>query len=242
MTDLRGLPVYGRVDHRRERHSLRRALHSARPPGLMLVGEPDDVGLHSAHPQLALRARLIQLTETDGHVTADDDRTPARLDDDHLQTARVPRRRYEVEPGQQLERARRVNGRPLTPPPGRPRALRDAGPGQYLRISRRLGKARGGSPSWIVTLKMEGLPGEVRRNQIVAHVPNVTSQQEEYASREGYVALVHSEGGNGQIGETPATVAPIFQDNVCKNCETSFVLGTAVYGAVIAGPEAENSI
>ena len=75
---------------------------------------------------------------------------------------------------------------------------------------------------------------EVRRNQIVAHVPNVTSQEEEYASREGYVALVHSEGGNGQIGETPATVAPIFQDNTCKNCETSFVLGTAVYGAVVA--------
>ena len=77
------------------------------------------------------------------------------------------------------------------------------------------------------------LGAEVRRNKIVAHVPNVTSQQEEYASREGYVALVHSEGDAGQIGETPATVAPIFQDNVCENCETAFVIGTEVYGADI---------
>ncbi len=76
---------------------------------------------------------------------------------------------------------------------------------------------------------------EIRRNTIVAHIPNVSSQQEEYASREGYVALVHSEGGAGQIGDTPATIAPIFQDNVCKNCETPFVLGTEVYGANIAG-------
>jgi predicted alpha/beta-hydrolase family hydrolase len=84
---------------------LRRALHGARPPGLMLVGEPDELGLESAHPQLTLRARLIELAEADGHITADDKRTPARLDDDHLQTARVARRRYEAEPGQQLELA-----------------------------------------------------------------------------------------------------------------------------------------
>ncbi len=76
---------------------------------------------------------------------------------------------------------------------------------------------------------------EVRRNMIVAHIPNVSSQQEEYASREGYVALVHSEGGAGQMGDIPATLAPIFQDNVCKHCEMPFVLGTEVYGANIAG-------
>jgi hypothetical protein len=71
----------------------------------MLVGEPDELGLESAHPQLALRPRLIELPEADGHVTADDDRTPARLDDDHLHAARVARRRDEAEPGQQLELA-----------------------------------------------------------------------------------------------------------------------------------------
>ena len=36
---------------------------------------------------------------------ADDDRAPARLDDDHLQAPRVARRRDEAEPGQQLELA-----------------------------------------------------------------------------------------------------------------------------------------
>jgi hypothetical protein len=55
----------------------------------VLVGEPDELGLERAHPQLALGARLVELAEANGHVTADDDRTPARLDDDHLQTARV---------------------------------------------------------------------------------------------------------------------------------------------------------
>src|SRR5207249_9039653 len=86
-------------------YPLRRALGDARPPGLMLVREPDELGLERAHPQLALRARLVELAEANGHGTADDDRTPARLDDDHLQTARVARRRDEAEPGQQLELA-----------------------------------------------------------------------------------------------------------------------------------------
>src|SRR5205823_9188062 len=86
-------------------YALRRALHGARPPGLVLVRKPDELGLERAHPQLALGARLVELAEADGHVAADDDRTPARLDDDHLQAARVARRRYEAEPGQQLELA-----------------------------------------------------------------------------------------------------------------------------------------
>src|SRR5256885_8979615 len=73
--------------------------------GSVLVREPDELGLERAHPQLALGARLVELAEADGHVTADDNRTPARLDDDHLQTARVARRRYEAEPGHQLELA-----------------------------------------------------------------------------------------------------------------------------------------
>jgi hypothetical protein len=41
----------------------RRALHGARPPGLVLVREPDELGLERAHPQLALGARLLELAE-----------------------------------------------------------------------------------------------------------------------------------------------------------------------------------
>src|SRR5207247_9568877 len=37
------------------------------------------------------------------HVAADDDRTLTSLDDDHLQAARVARRRDEPEPGKQRE-------------------------------------------------------------------------------------------------------------------------------------------
>jgi hypothetical protein len=71
----------------------------------VLVREPDELGLERAHPQVALGARLVELAEANGHVPADDDRTPARLDDDHPQAARVARRRDEAEPGQQLELA-----------------------------------------------------------------------------------------------------------------------------------------
>src|SRR4051794_17458024 len=90
---------------RRGRYALRRALQGARPPGLVLVREPDELGLERAHSQLALRTRLVELAEANGHVTADDDRTSARLDDDDLHAARVARRRGEAEPGQQLELA-----------------------------------------------------------------------------------------------------------------------------------------
>src|SRR5205823_3754018 len=92
------------VGHRAP-YALRRALHDARPPGLVLVREPHELGLERAHPQLALGARLVELAEANGYVAADDDRTPARLDDDHLHAARVARRRDEAEPGQELELA-----------------------------------------------------------------------------------------------------------------------------------------
>ena len=44
--------------------------------------EPDELGLERAHPQLALRLRLVELDEANRHVTAGDDRTRARLDGD----------------------------------------------------------------------------------------------------------------------------------------------------------------
>jgi hypothetical protein len=56
-------------------YALRRALHGARPPGFVLVREPDELGLERAHPQPALGARLVELAEANGHVAADDDRT-----------------------------------------------------------------------------------------------------------------------------------------------------------------------
>jgi hypothetical protein len=39
--------------------------------------------------------RLVELAEPNRHVAADDDRTPARLDDYHLMPVRVPRRRQQ---------------------------------------------------------------------------------------------------------------------------------------------------
>src|SRR5213595_3214362 len=49
--------------------------------------------------------RLVELAEPDRHVAADDNRTPASLDDDHLHAARVAGRRDESEPGKKLELA-----------------------------------------------------------------------------------------------------------------------------------------
>jgi hypothetical protein len=69
------------------------------------VREPDELGIERAHPQLAFGVRLVELAEPNRHVAADDDRTLASLDDDHLRAARVARRRDEPEPGKRLELA-----------------------------------------------------------------------------------------------------------------------------------------
>src|SRR3954452_12763920 len=74
-------------------------------PWLVLVREPDQLGVERTHPQLALGGRLVELSEPDRHVAADDDRTLAILDDDHLHSARVARRRDELEPRKQLDLA-----------------------------------------------------------------------------------------------------------------------------------------
>ena len=67
--------------------------------------EPDQLGVERMHPQLAFGLRLVELAEPHRHVAADDDRTPAGLDDDHLQAACMARRRDEPEPAKQLELA-----------------------------------------------------------------------------------------------------------------------------------------
>src|SRR6266511_197724 len=70
-----------------------------------LVLEPDQLGVERADPQLAFGVRLVELAEPNRHVAAEDDRTPASLDDDHLHAARVARRRDEPEPAKQRELA-----------------------------------------------------------------------------------------------------------------------------------------
>src|SRR5436305_1451472 len=75
------------------------------PPRLVLVREPDQLSVERAHQLLAFGARLVELAEEDRRVAADDDRTPARLDDDHLRAWRVAWRRHEPEPRQHLELA-----------------------------------------------------------------------------------------------------------------------------------------
>ena len=54
--------------------------------------EPDKLGLERAHPQLSFGVRLVELAEPNRHVAADDERTPARLDEDALVPVRVPGR------------------------------------------------------------------------------------------------------------------------------------------------------
>src|SRR5690349_4036286 len=68
---------------RRLRERRRAALAGAGSPRLVLVREPDQLGVERAHPQLAFGVRLVELAEPNPHVAAYDDRTPASLDDDH---------------------------------------------------------------------------------------------------------------------------------------------------------------
>jgi hypothetical protein len=48
----------------------RDVLDGARSPRLVLVREPDQLGVERAHPQLAFGVRLIELAEPNRHVAA----------------------------------------------------------------------------------------------------------------------------------------------------------------------------
>ena len=89
------------------------------PPRLVLVREPDLLRVERADQPLAFGARLVELCEEDRHVAADDDWTPARLDDDYLRASCVAWRRDETEPRQQLEHALAALDRlrEILPPP-----------------------------------------------------------------------------------------------------------------------------
>ena len=76
-----------------------------RSPRLIRVREPDQLGVEREHPQLTFGVRLVEFAEPNCHVAADDDRTPASLNDDHLHPVCVTRRRDETEPGKQFELA-----------------------------------------------------------------------------------------------------------------------------------------
>ncbi len=64
-------------------------LRAAGPPGLLFVREPYELGVERAHPELALGVWLIEFVEANGHVAADDDRSPSRAEETigHRQSA-----------------------------------------------------------------------------------------------------------------------------------------------------------
>src|SRR5215216_8014148 len=76
-----------------------------RSPRLVRVREPDQLRVERKHTQLAFGVRLVELAEPNRHVAADDNGTPASLDDNHLRPACVARRRDEPEPRKQFELA-----------------------------------------------------------------------------------------------------------------------------------------
>ena len=74
----------------------RRALDGAGSPRLVLMREPDQLGVERANQMLAFGVWLLELTEPNRHVAADNHRTPTSLDNDHLHAACVARRRDEI--------------------------------------------------------------------------------------------------------------------------------------------------
>src|SRR5215510_7681705 len=76
-----------------------------RSPRLIRVREPNQFGGDRKHTQLAFGVRLVKLAEPNRHIPANDERTPASLDNNHLHPGCVARRRDEPESGKQFELA-----------------------------------------------------------------------------------------------------------------------------------------
>src|SRR4051812_50219585 len=95
MADRSG-PVQRWYSRRPTRHRRRddqtRPAASTGSPWLVLVREPDRLGLERTHPQLAFGVRLVELAEPDRHLAAHDDPRAAGLGDDHPHAAGVARR------------------------------------------------------------------------------------------------------------------------------------------------------
>jgi hypothetical protein len=82
---------------------------------------------------------------------------------------------------------------------------------------------------------------EIRTNSLTANNPNVTSNTEDYANREGFMNLMRSETSGGQLTSIPLILGTIFQTNQCLNCSTAFVIGTGDYGTVLANNQPSTS-
>jgi hypothetical protein len=74
---------------------------------------------------------------------------------------------------------------------------------------------------------------EIRSNSLTANSPNVTSNTEDYANREGYMALMRIELSSGHATDSVGVLGTVFQGNRCINCSTSFVIGSGDYGTVL---------
>jgi hypothetical protein len=73
----------------------------------------------------------------------------------------------------------------------------------------------------------------VRRNDLQANSPNVTSNTEDYARREGFLALAYAELASGQPSSGPMLLGTVFQANRCSACDTEFTVGAGDAGAVL---------
>lgn len=82
---------------------------------------------------------------------------------------------------------------------------------------------------------------EIRNNNLTANNPNVTSNTEDYADREGFMNVMRSQASAGQLTGIPMLVGTILQADQCLNCSTAFVIGTGDYGTVLIGNAPEST-
>ncbi len=76
----------------------------------------------------------------------------------------------------------------------------------------------------------------IRHNTVIANVPNLTSNVEDYADREGYTVLLHVEPSGAQLSASiPNILGTTLVDNTCKNCTQAFLIGTGDYGTNLVG-------
>jgi hypothetical protein len=72
-------------------------------PRLVLMREPDQLGVEGAHLQLAFGVRLIELAKPNSHIAAHDDRAPSGLDDYDLHASCVAGRWDHPKPAEQFQ-------------------------------------------------------------------------------------------------------------------------------------------
>jgi hypothetical protein len=74
---------------------------------------------------------------------------------------------------------------------------------------------------------------EIRHNTLFANSPNVSSADEEYASREGYTTLVHVEAEAPSEVGVSSVLGTIFQSNSCDHCDRAFLIGKGDIGTIL---------